>query len=62
MYGHDSLCRKMLLAELEYARLYILCLALRGVSWDRMPLEQRDLARESLLGLGSTSCAAHPET
>jgi hypothetical protein len=45
VYGDDSLCRKMLLAELHYARLYVSCLALRAISWERMPAEQRDLAR-----------------
>lgn len=41
--------RKMLLAELHYARLYVCCLALRGVSWDRMPREQKELASQSPL-------------
>ena len=40
----DSLLRKMLAAELHYAKLWLVCVALRGVSWDKMPFEQRELA------------------
>jgi len=40
----DSLLRKMLAGELHYAKLWLVCVALRGVSWDKMPFEQRELA------------------
>jgi hypothetical protein len=40
----ESLARKMLAADLHYAKLWLVCVALRGVSWDRMPFEQRELA------------------
>lgn len=44
-YGdEDSLARKILAGELHYAKLWLICLALRGVSWDKMPFEQRELA------------------
>lgn len=40
----DSLLRQILLSELHYAKLWVVCVALRGVSWDKMPFEQRELA------------------
>jgi hypothetical protein len=40
----ESLLRKMLAGELYYAKLWLVCVALRGVSWDKMPFEQRELA------------------
>lgn len=40
----DALLRKMLAGELHYAKLWLVCVALRGVSWDKMPFEQRELA------------------
>lgn len=40
----DSLPRKILAGELHYAKLWLVCVALRGVSWDKMPFEQRELA------------------
>ena len=40
----DSLLRKILEGELHYAKLWVVCVALRGVSWDKMPFEQRELA------------------
>ena len=40
----DSLLRKILASELHYAKLWLVCVALRGVSWDKMPFEQRELA------------------
>jgi hypothetical protein len=40
----DSLLRKVLGGELHYAKLWLVCVALRGVSWDNMPFEQRELA------------------
>jgi hypothetical protein len=40
----ESLLRKILLSELHYAKLWVVCVALRGVSWDKMPFEQRELA------------------
>ncbi|KZV73304.1 hypothetical protein PENSPDRAFT_574673 [Peniophora sp. CONT] len=40
----DSLLRKVLAGELHYAKLWLVCVALRDVSWDKMPFEQRELA------------------
>lgn len=40
----DSLPRIILTGELHYAKLWLVCVALRGVSWDKMPFEQRELA------------------
>jgi hypothetical protein len=42
----ESLLRKILAGELHYAKLWLLCLALRGVVWDpkKMTFEQRELA------------------
>ena len=40
----DSLMRKILISELHYAKLWVVCIALRGVSWDKMPFEQKELA------------------
>ncbi|TFK20959.1 hypothetical protein FA15DRAFT_646276 [Coprinopsis marcescibilis] len=40
----ESLLRKLLAGELHYAKLWLVCLALRGASWDKMPFEQRELA------------------
>ena len=40
----ESLPRKILAGELYYAKLWLVCVALRGVSWDKMPFEQRELA------------------
>ena len=40
----DSLPRVILFGELHYAKLWLVCVALRGVSWDKMPFEQRELA------------------
>jgi len=40
----DSLPRIILVGELHYAKLWLVCVALRGVSWDKMPFEQRELA------------------
>src|ERR1700730_11154530 len=40
----ESLMRKVLMSELHYAKLWVICIALRGVSWDKMPFEQQELA------------------
>lgn len=40
----DSLPQTILVSELHYAKLWLVCVALRGVSWDKMPFEQRELA------------------
>ena len=40
----DSLPQIILTGELHYAKLWLVCVALRGVSWDKMPFEQRELA------------------
>ena len=39
----EALPRKILVGELHYAKLWLVCVALRGVSWDKMPFEQREL-------------------
>lgn len=40
----ESLLRKILSGELYYAKLWLVCVALRGASWDKMSFEQRELA------------------
>ena len=40
----DSLPRIILSGDLHYAKLWLVCVALRGVSWDKMLFEQRELA------------------
>ena len=40
----DALPRIILSGELHYAKLWLVCVALRGVSWDKMLFEQRELA------------------
>ena len=40
----DALLRKILVGDLYYAKLWLVCVALRGVSWDKMPFDQRELA------------------
>ena len=40
----ETLPRIILAGELHYAKLWLVCVALRGVSWDNMPFEQRELA------------------
>lgn len=40
----EALPRKILVGELHYAKLWLVCVALRGVSWDKMPFDQRELA------------------
>lgn len=40
----ENLLVKILAGELHYAKLWLVCVALRGVSWDKMPFEQRELA------------------
>ena len=40
----DTLPRIILAGELHYAKLWLVCVALRGVAWDKMPFEQRELA------------------
>lgn len=42
----DSLLLKLLAGEHQYAKLWLVCLALRGVAWDKMPFDQRELAFE----------------
>ncbi|KAI6125768.1 hypothetical protein EV401DRAFT_1064408 [Pisolithus croceorrhizus] len=39
-----SLLRRILVSELHYAKLWLVCVALRGVSWEKMSFEQRELA------------------
>ncbi|KAG9103475.1 hypothetical protein FRC06_010583 [Ceratobasidium sp. 370] len=52
----ESLLRKILSGELYYAKLWLVCVALRGVSWDKMPFEQRELAFQAKEA--ATSCLA----
>ena len=40
----DALLRKILVGDPFYAKLWLVCVALRGVSWDKMPFDQRELA------------------
>jgi len=40
----DALLRKILIGDLYYAKLWLVSVALRGVSWDKMPFDQRELA------------------
>ncbi|EIW59014.1 uncharacterized protein TRAVEDRAFT_48141 [Trametes versicolor FP-101664 SS1] len=40
----EALPRKILAGELHHAKLWLVCVALRGVLWDKMPFEQRELA------------------
>ena len=40
----DGLLRKILIGDLYYAKLWLVCVALRGVSWDKTPFDQRKLA------------------
>ncbi|KAH8828435.1 hypothetical protein DL96DRAFT_1603257 [Flagelloscypha sp. PMI_526] len=40
----NSLLRKILAGDAAYAKVWLVCVALRGVSWDKMPFEQRELA------------------
>ncbi|KZS98190.1 hypothetical protein SISNIDRAFT_546194 [Sistotremastrum niveocremeum HHB9708] len=40
----EHLLRKILQGELYYTKLWLICLALRGTSWDKMPFDQRELA------------------
>ncbi|KIY46211.1 hypothetical protein FISHEDRAFT_47934, partial [Fistulina hepatica ATCC 64428] len=40
----NALLQQILAGELQYAKLWLVCVALRGVSWDKMPFEQRELA------------------
>lgn len=39
-----ALLRRLLLGDLHYAKLWLICAALRGAAWDRLPFEQRELA------------------
>ena len=40
----DHLLRKMLTGDWHYAKLWLICIVLRGASWDKMSFEQRELA------------------
>ncbi|KAG8964479.1 hypothetical protein FRC03_001730 [Tulasnella sp. 419] len=44
LMDEESLMRKILSGELHFAKVWLVCVALRGVSWDKMPFEQRELA------------------
>ena len=53
----DALLRKILVGDLYYAKLWLVCVALRGVSWDKTPFDQRKLAlraKEAALHCPST--------
>jgi hypothetical protein len=46
----EALLRKVLACELHYSKLWLVCVSLRGVSWDKMAFEQREIifqAREA---------------
>jgi hypothetical protein len=40
----EHLLRRILAADWHYAKLWLICIVLRGVSWDKMSFEQRELA------------------
>jgi hypothetical protein len=40
----DVLLRDILRSELYFSKLWLICVALRGTSWDKMPFDQRELA------------------
>ena len=40
----DALLRKILVGDLYYAKIWLVCVALWGASWDKMPFDQRELA------------------
>lgn len=40
----EALMRKILSVELMFAKVWLVCVVLRGVAWDKMPFEQRELA------------------
>ncbi|KAF8322111.1 hypothetical protein DL93DRAFT_2093394 [Clavulina sp. PMI_390] len=40
----DALMRKILVADLHYGKLWLICTVLRGASWDKLTFEQRELA------------------
>jgi len=48
--------RKILSGELMFAKVWLVCVALRGVSWDKMPFEQRELAFQAKEA--ATNCLA----
>ncbi|KAK4686916.1 hypothetical protein P7C73_g3194, partial [Tremellales sp. Uapishka_1] len=43
-YDDDHVLVKLLEAELVYAQLWTICVALRGCEWDKLPSDQRELA------------------
>jgi len=43
----DSLLRKILIGDLHYAKLWLVCVILRGALWNEMPFEQRELALQA---------------
>jgi hypothetical protein len=43
-HAEDSVLVKLLDAELYYAQLWTACVALRGCNWERLSLDQRELA------------------
>lgn len=40
----EALMRKILAGDLHYAKLWLICVVLRGASWDKLAFEQRELA------------------
>lgn len=40
----EALLRKILACDLHYTKMWLVCISLRGVVWDKMPCEQRELA------------------
>ena len=44
MMDEDALLRKILVGDLYYANLWLICVALRGVSSDKMPFDPPELA------------------
>ena len=59
----DALLRKILVGDLYFAKLWLICVALRGVSSDKMPFYQPELAfraKEAALRCLSTFLARVP--
>ena len=46
-YDEEHVLVKLLEAELVHAQLWTVCVALRGVRWDNLPPEQRELALQA---------------
>jgi len=43
----EALLRKILACELHYSKLWLVSVSLRGIAWDKMPFDQRDLVYQA---------------